>query len=875
MGVFMVKTKYICNFCKDAIPVSRKPDSILVHGAKEHNLKNLCFEIPKGKLVAITGPSGSGKSSIATDILQKECIRQYLESLGMVTDHIEKAKVDSIMGLSPSIGVTQRVTDFNPRSTVGTRSGILTILRNMFAAMGHQPCTGCGETVMQPLQDKHKLTIVEVEEDETSSSSKKRKISYFDCPHCGQQLEKLKMAHFSFNALEGACAACKGVGQIINVDLSRLLNEEKTIRDGGVDFWGEALAKHYENVILAASKHYNFPFDPAKPIKNYTTEQRNFLLYGITFPDFVKAYKHIQAPKKVSEGNFEGIIPHLLNLYKKNPEKASNDVKKYIAHELCTECNNTRLGRLGREVTVGGKTIIDVGRLNLNELLAWIYDLDQKVSADELQVLAAISGALKERTSHLIEVGLDYLTLDRTLPSLSAGESQRVRLASLLGSGLTGVLYVLDEPTTGLHPHDNAKLLKTLRMIQEAGNTVLIIEHDMDIAKHADYILDIGPGGGSKGGEIIVSGTPADVMACEKSITGKYLAKKTTINLNTPARNSGTLTIRGAREHNLQNIDVSIPIKQFVVMAGVSGSGKSTFLFDIVDKVARKHLYHASEVPGKYDSVDGLDHFDRVVTIDQVTIGNSKSSRSNVATYTKLFDLIRDLFASLPKAKTRGFGAEKFSFNTSDMRCENCNGAGVVEVDMTFMPDIETVCPVCNGMRFNDELLAIQFQGHNIANILDMPVNDAIHIFKNDKKISSFLNMIKQVGLEYLKLGQSTSTLSGGEAQRIKLAAELSKPQTGNTLDLLDEPTTGLNPQEVERLLDILRKLVTKGNTVVAIEHNLDAMCKADTIIDFGPGGGIAGGKIVATGTPQEIAANKDSLTGQCLKAYIAGINIF
>ena len=866
----MLRKNFVCTICKDVISVIRKPDSILVHGAKERNLKNICFEIPKGKLVALTGPSGSGKSSIATGILQKECIRQYLESLGMVTDHIEKAKVDSIMGLSPSIGVTQRVTDFNPRSTVGTRSGILTILRNMFAAMGHQPCTGCGKIVKQPLQDKNKLTTIEIEEDETSSSSKKIKKSYFDCPHCGQQLEKLKMNHFSFNALAGACETCKGVGQIISVDLSRLLNEEKTMRNGGVDFWGEALAKHYESVILAASKHYNFPFDPAIPIENYTKEQRNFLLYGITFPDFVKAHKNIQAPKKVSEGNFEGIIPHLLNLYKKNPAKASNDVKKYIVHEPCTECKNSRLGRLGREVTVSGKTIIDLVGLNLHELLQWIQDLDHHVPEDELQVLSALSGALKERTSHLIEVGLDYLTLERTLPSLSAGESQRVRLAGLLGSGLTGVLYVLDEPTTGLHPHDNAKLLKTMRMIQETGNTVLIIEHDMDIVKHADYILDVGPGGGSKGGKIVVSGTPADVMACETSITGTYLAKKAAIKLNHPSGENKALTIRGACEHNLRNIDVSIPIKQLVVMTGVSGSGKSTFLFDILDKVARKHFNHASEVPGKYASVEGLDYFNRVVTVDQVTIGNSKSTRSNVATYTKLFDLIRDLFASLPEAKARGFSAETFSFNTSDERCENCNGAGVVDVDMTFMPDIETECPVCNGMRFTDELLSVQFQGHNIANILDMTVSDAIPLFRQEKKIFALLDLMRQVGLEYLKLGQSTSTLSGGEAQRIKLATELSKSETGNTLYLLDEPTTGLHPQEVERLLDILKKLVSKGNTVVAIEHNLDVICNADTIIDFGPGGGLAGGKIVATGTPQEIAANKDSLTGQCLKAYIA-----
>ena len=859
---------FVCSFCKDTVSVIRKVDSIIVHGAKEHNLKNICFEIPKGKLVALTGPSGSGKSSIVTDILQKECVRQFLESLGMVTDHIEKAKAHLIMGLSPSIGVTQRVTDFNPRSTVGTRSGILTILRNLFAVLGHQLCKGCGKKVKQPLQDKHKLTIVDVEEDETSSSSKKRKISYFGC-HCGQQLEKLKMAHFSFNALAGACEGCKGVGEIISVNLSRLLNEEKTIRNGGVNFWNESVAKYYENVILAASRHYNFSFDLELPIRNYTKEQRNFLLYGITFPDFIKAPKGIQMPKKVSEGNFEGIIPYLLNLYKKNPVKASNDVKKYILHEPCTECKNTRLGRLGREVTVGGKTIIDMCSLSLNELLKWICDLDQHVAKDELQVIIAFSDALKERTSHLIDVGLDYLTLDRTLPSLSAGESQRVRLASLLSSGLTGILYVLDEPTTGLHPHDNQKLLKTMRMIQETGNTVLIIEHDMDIIKYVDYIIDIGPGGGSKGGEIVATGTPSEVMACEKSITGKYLAKKPTINSNPSIRKAEALIIRGAREHNLKNIDVRIPINQFVVLTGVSGSGKSTFLFDIVDKVARKHFYQANEAPGKYNSIHGLDYFKRIITVNQITIGNSKSSRSNIATYTKLFDLIRDLFASLPEAKSRGFSADKFSFNTSDERCENCNGAGIVDIDMTFMPDIETVCPICNGMRFNEELLTIHFQGHNIANILDTTVSDAIHLFRQEKKILALLEVMKEVGLEYLKLGQSTSTLSGGEAQRIKLAMELSKPTTGNTLYLLDEPTTGLNPREVERLLDILRKLVSKGNTVVAIEHNLDVICNADTIIDFGPGGGLAGGKIVATGTVQEIIANQDSLTGQCLKAYL------
>lgn len=461
-------------------------------------------------------------------------------------------------------------------------------------------------------------------------------------------------------------------------------------------------------------------------------------MYGISYPDFARIYKNIPTPKKVSEGNFEGIIPHLLNLYKKNPIKASNDVKKYIVHTNCTECNGSRLARLGRQVTVGAKTIIDVAGLNLNELLTWICNLEQYVSSNELPVLAAFSDTLKERTSHLIEIGLDYLTLDRTLPSLSAGESQRVRLANLLGSALSGVLYVLDEPTTGLHPHDNAKLLKTIRMIQEAGNTVLIIEHDMDVVKHADYIIDIGPSGGSNGGEIVATGTPTDIIACTKSITGKYLAKNPTININPLVRSNQALIIRGAREHNLKNIDVSIPLQQLVVLTGISGSGKSTFLFDIVDKVARKHLHHASEIPGTHDTIEGLHHFNRVVTVDQVTIGNAKSSRSNIATYTKLFDLIRDVFAALPQAKARGFSADKFSFNTSDERCQNCNGAGTVEVDMTFMPNIETICPTCNGMRFNEKLLAIQFKGHSISNILDMTINDAMHVFKNEKDFCPF-----------------------------------------------------------------------------------------------------------------------------------------
>lgn len=856
------------------ISTANNPDKIIIHGAQEHNLKNICFEIPKGKLIALTGPSGSGKSSIATDILQKESIRQFLDSMGMVTDHLEKAKANILLGLSPSIGVTQRISDFNPRSTVGTRSGILTILRNMFAAMGKQPCTNCKQIVSPPLQDKHHIITIEKELDinKTHTSNKTKKINYFHCPNCNQLLEKLKMAHFSSNTLEGACKTCTGTGTIITIDLSQLLDETKTIKNGGVAIWNEATASYYEKVILAASKHYNFSFDTNLPIKNYTIEQKSFLLYGITSSDFIQKYTNLPTPKKVSDGNFEGIIPPLLNMYKKNPTTITPDIKKYFLQESCTECKNTQLAQLGREVTIEGKTITDVSNMSLDTLLLWINTLNQHITKNELSIFSTFYDTLQARITNLIEVGLSYLTLNRSLPSLSGGESQRVKLANLLGSGLTGVLYVLDEPTTGLHPHDNIKLLNTARKLQELGNTVLIIEHDMDIVRQADYILDLGPLGGSKGGEIVAYGTPSDIIASTKSITGKYLAKKTSLNVSKTAQSTKFLIIKGAREHNLKNIDVIIPINQLVVFSGVSGSGKSTLLFNILDKAARKHFYNSNENPGKNDSIIGLDYFNRIVTVNQKTIGQSNSARSNVATYTKLFDIIRDLFASLPNAKARGLSAEDFSFNTSDQRCTNCSGAGTIDVEMNFMPNIQTICPLCNGMRFNEELLAIQYQGHNISNILNMTIQEAISFFKHDTKILSILQLLRQVGLDYLTLGQSTSTLSGGEAQRLKLAAELSKSTTGKTLYLLDEPTTGLHPQEVEKLILILQKLVSQGNTIIVIEHNLEVISQANTIIDFGPGGGNIGGKIIATGSPQEIIENPQSLTGKALKSYISYI---
>lgn len=853
------------------LPITAQQNNIIVHGAAEHNLKEACFTIPKGKFVVLTGLSGSGKSSIAFAVLGQECTRQYLESLGMTTDHIPKAKVGATLGLSPSICISQRVTDTNPRSTVGTKTGILTIVRNLYAAIGQQLCVGCGALVKQSLQGKHKLTVIETEkvvkDEESSISAKKKKITYFDCPYCGEQLEKLKMEHFSLNTTTGTCEDCKGQGEIVSVDAAKLFDDKKSLQNGGIKIWDVSLAKYKVSVIKAASKYYGFVFDEDLPIESYTQEQKDFLLHGIFSPAFIKQYKDIEAPKKISDGKYEGIASSLLAQYKNHPEEA----QPYITSYSCLTCKGSGLGKLGRTVMVAGKTIIDAINLNLRELLTWFQSLEATVSEEELPVLAAFSHALQERISHLIEVGLHYLSLERSLPSLSAGESQRLKLANVLGSGLTGVLYVLDEPTTGLHPHDTAKLLYTLQKITAAGNTVLVIEHDPDVIANADYIIEVGPGRGSSGGKIVFSGTTAEVAACANSVTGPYLLKKNKLKFSptSPRKTDKAIIIHGASAHNLKNIDVAIPINQLVVMTGVSGSGKSTLLFDILDKAARNYLNNANETPGKHIAISGLEHIKRIVTVNQSTIGKTKSSRSNIATYTGLYDLIRKIFAALPAAETRNFNMSSFSFNTSTERCENCNGAGIVEVDLAFMPEVEMECPVCMGMRFNENLLAVKFKEHHVADILAKTVSEAIPIFHDNKKIFDLLNLMSRVGLEHLILGQSTSTLSGGEAQRIKLASELSKSGTEKTLYLLDEPTTGLHPQEVEKLLIILRELVIKGHTVVLIEHNLDVIKAADHIFDFGPEGGVAGGRIVATGTPQEIITNKNSLTGRSLQAYL------
>lgn len=853
--------EFSCSNSQCKLPTSPQRGFVIIHGAHAHNLKNVCCKFPKNKLVALTGLSGSGKSSLAVDVLANESIRQLLNGYGLVTDHIQKAPVNTIFGLSPAITISQQVTDINPRSLVGTKTGILTILRNLFATIGHQTCDRCNSEITQLISGKKTITTEEDEKKTDVTKDKKRK--FITCPHCNSKLEKPQMAHFSYNTAAGICKSCKGMGEQIEVNLFELLNEDKSVAEGGVKMWDPGTAKHYLQVIKAASNHYNFSFEAASTIKNLTVKAREFLLYGSTSPKF----KSIKPPKKASEGKFEGIIPSILTRYKSNPLKIPKDIKDFIIKKNCSTCNGTRLGKIGRETTIKGKTIVEVASLNLSTFLEWLKSLEQTLSDEELKIFASFSAGLSERASHLVEVGLHYISLDRSIPSLSAGEAQRVRLAGALGnSALTGVLYILDEPTTGLHPHNTKNLLEILQRIIKNDNTVLLIEHDVDIIKNADYIIDVGPGRGIHGGEIIAAGTPADITASTKSITGNYLTKKDTLKHHPPLHGDRkAITVRGAREHNLQNIDVSIPTEQFVVLTGVSGSGKSTFLFNILDRVARNYLNRAHVEPGKYDVVEGLENIKRVVTVNQSTIG-SKATRSIVATYTKVFDTIREFFASLPESEQYSFTANAFSFNSSEWRCEDCNGAGVVQIDMSFMQEVEMICTSCEGKRFHDNILKIRYRGYNISDILDMTTSEATKIFKNEKKVFDILKIMQRVGLEHVTLGQSTSTLSGGEAQRIKLASELSKTGKEKTLFLLDEPTTGLHPEEVKTLLSILKELAAKGNTVVTIEHNTHAMCAADTIIDFGPGGGENGGRIVAQGTPQEIIANTKSLTGQALK---------
>jgi excinuclease ABC subunit A len=836
---------------------------IIIRNARLHNLKNVSLEIPKNQFVVITGLSGSGKSTIAFDILNKEGQRQYMESLGLVTDGLSKPPVDSIVGLSPSISVDQHLTNHSPRSTVGTATEVFTYLRVLFARLGHHPCPACGKIVPPP--------TYESTDENWQDESDENLDGTYPCPHCSAEVPEMGMANFSFTKPVGACPTCTGLGVVRQPIVSRLIDESKSIPESAVYDWIEFHINHYSQILMSAGKYFGFIFDPSKAIKDYTPIERDLLLYGTESAQFRRHFPDAKPPALNAHGRFEGVVT---NLQRRYDEHATNPgyrekLEHLFATQPCLDCKGTRLRPESRDVKVACESIITLSQLPLNELAEWLKNLPTHFSAEEMLIAHPILDDLNERVGRLVEAGVGYLTLERSSPTLSAGEAQRLRLAALLGSGLTGVLYVLDEPTIGLHSRDTHRLINILRRLRDLGNTVLVVEHDLEIIKAADYLVDVGPGAGKHGGQIVADGTPAEVMQVENSLTGCFIAGKMTVPLPERRRdpNHQSLTIYGARQFNLQNLTVQIPLGLLVAVTGVSGSGKSSLIFDILDRAARQLLNGSSALPGDHDMIEGWEYIDKVITIDQEHIG--RIPRSNAATYSDTFTPIREAFAATPDAKENNISSRHFSFNVPGGRCERCEGAGNLTVKMHFLPDVEVRCPACHGHRFKRETLAVKYRGFNISQVLCMTVEEALILFSDIPAAASRLKIMSDVGLGYLQLGQPATTLSGGEAQRVKLAKELGHRATGRTLYLLDEPTTGLHLADFTHLLLVLQQLVDTGNSIIVVEHNLDFVKAADWVIDLGPEGGMAGGQLLAEGTPERLAQIPGSYTGQYLRKIL------
>ncbi len=846
---------------------------ITIRGARLHNLKNITLSIPKNKLVALTGISGSGKSTLGFDILLKEGQRQYLESLGMAAFGLSKPPVEAISGLSPTISVDQHPTNRSPRSTVGTVTDVYTYLRILFARLGHRPCPGCGKDI-PPSFDPSSTDWEGSENPESESASSE---DTFPCPHCGSPVIEISMASFSFNKPEGACPTCTGLGIVHQVDCKGLVDVEKSLLDGAVTGWNSVYIQYHKGILQAAADYYGFKWDLSLPVKAYTQAQQDLLYYGVENARFRRHFPGIEPPTTVRQGRFEGVATSVLRRYTEHIHQHvfesdyHDKLEETVFTETCPTCSGTRLRWESRSVTVCGRNIIDISRLPLSEITGWLTQLRTRLRPDELLIAEPILVELKERIEHLDEVGAGYLSLDRSSRTLSAGESQRLRLASLLGSGLSGVLYVFDEPTIGLHQRDTRRLIGVLRRLRDLDNTVLVIEHDLELISAADHVIDFGPGAGKLGGQVVATGAPPEVARETRSLTGAYLSGRAVI--PTPERHrqpgGNTITILGAREHNLQNITVHLPLGLFIAVTGVSGSGKSSLVFDVLDRTLRERITGENrganrETPGEHDGIQGYQAIDRVITIDQEHLG--RLPRSNAATYTEVFTAIRNTFANTEEAHRLGFSARHFSFNLPGGRCERCEGAGVLTVKMQLLPDVEVRCPTCHGRRFTSDALAVHYRGYDISQVLDMTVDEALALFQDVPAACSRLQVLADVGLGYLQLGQPATTLSGGEAQRVKLAKELGRRTHGRSLYLLDEPTTGLHLADIGRLLDILHRLVDAGNTVVVVEHNLELIKTADWVIDLGPEGGAAGGRLIGEGTPEQIAQIPGSYTGQFLK---------
>lgn len=920
-------------------------DKIIIRGARQHNLKNVNLDIPKNRLVVITGPSGSGKSSLAFDTIYAEGQRRYVESLSSYARQflgiMEKPDVDIIEGLSPAIAIDQKTTSKNPRSTVGTVTEIYDYMRVLWANIGKPHCPECGRlleglsahemlekvwekykgrriSVLSPLvrgkkgefkelfkeldkmgfsrvkvdgeymrilevppldkNKKHNIDLVvdrlTLEEEERARlltaiekalelskgllkiedvETQKEEIfsERLTCPDHGFSIPELSPRLFSFNSPYGACQACKGLGVKWEVDVKLLIDEKEPAIDA-VRITDSSFFEYLKYPIMNILRKLGY--DPRTPWQDLPSGIKSFLLYG----------------GSLDGGNFEGIVKHLERRFlEEESERLREEISEFIREKPCPECGGARLRPEALSVLIDGKSIWDVARMPIRMAKEFFDSLPSKLEGKSLIVAERLIKEISDRLGFLINVGLDYLNLARSATTLSGGEMQRIRLATQIGSKLTGVLYVLDEPSIGLHPRDTEKLIKTLKDLRDLGNTVIVVEHDPETILSADWVIDMGPGAGKKGGEVVFQGRVEDMLRDERSLTGAYLSGRLSIPVPEKRRKPKDrwLRIVGARKHNLKNITVEIPVGLFVCITGVSGSGKSTLIYDILWEYSRALFYGGSAEVEGFDRIEGLEHFDRVINIDQSPIG--RTPRSNPATYTKVFDHIRDLFAQTPEARARGYNAGRFSFNVKGGRCEACQGEGVIRVEMHFLPPVYVPCDVCKGKRYNRETLDILYKGKNIADVLDMTVDEAYEFFENIPTIRRKLQLLKDIGLGYIKLGQPATILSGGEAQRIKLARELSKKETGRTLYLLDEPTTGLHMDDVKKLIDILQRLVDKGNTVVVIEHNLDVIKCADWIIDLGPEGGERGGYVVAVGPPEEIAQREGSYTGQYLRKVL------
>ena len=936
-------------------------NKIIIKGARENNLKNINIELPKNKLIVMTGLSGSGKSSLAFDTIYAEGQRRYVESLSSYARQFlggsEKPDVDSIEGLSPAISIDQKTTSKNPRSTVGTVTEIYDYLRLLFSRAGtaycpnhHIPITsqsveeitnkileydigtrliiyspvvhhekGTHKDLFEKLRkegyvrvrvngenhdldedivlEKNKQDDIDViidrivlKEDSRSRISEavetatklsegkvvveilgenKKEIVFsenFACPYCEFSLPEIEPRLFSFNAPFGACPDCKGLGIKLSIDENLVIpDKDLSINEGCIKTLSDDQEGIYYKKLECVCKHYKIDMD--KPFKKLTKKERDIVLYGS--PDIIHFNYKTKGGNIMNNRDFyEGIIN---NLERRYMETSSSWIREWLEHYMiehtCETCHGARLQDSVLAVKINKKNIYEVTQMSIKDLVEFFKDL--KLSEEKAKIADLIIKEIRSRLNFLKNVGLEYLTLSRSAATLSGGEAQRIRLATQIGSKLTGVLYVLDEPSIGLHQRDNEMLINSLLEMRNLGNTLIVVEHDTDTMLASDMIVDIGPGAGDQGGQVMAQGTPEEVMNNENSITGKYLSGKLKIEVPKTRRkgNRKLLTIQGATEHNLKDIDVKIPLGTFTCITGVSGSGKSTLINEILCKSISKYLYKSKVIPGKHKKIKGMEHIDKLVDISQSPIG--RTPRSNPATYTGVFDDIRTLFTTTKEAKMYGYEKNRFSFNVKGGRCEACRGDGVKKIEMHFLPDVYVDCEVCHGTRYNRETLNIKYKDKNIAEVLDMRVSEALKFFENVPKIKNKLQVLEDVGLGYIKLGQSAPTLSGGEAERVKLAKELQKKATGRTLFVLDEPTTGLHTDDIKRLLAILQKIVDNGDTVIVIEHNLDVIKVADYIIDLGPEGGEGGGEIVATGTPEEVSKVSKSYTGQFLNKIL------